>query len=112
MAQPKITIDLKRAEALAARGLTLEQIAVSLGIGVRTLSRHKRQEADLAEAIKRGREKGIATVANKLFESAMDGNTAAMIFFLKARGGWSEKIDISSTVTQPQTVTIDNDLKE
>ena len=101
MAQPKITIDPKRVEALASRGLSLEQIAVSLGFNVRTLLRHKKQESELSEAIKRGREKGIATVANKLFESAMAGNTAAMIFFLKARGGWSEKIDISSTVTQP-----------
>lgn len=83
-------IDLKQVEALASRGLTYEQIAVSLGIDVRTLYNKRMRNAEISEAIKRGRQKGISLVANKLFEQATSGNTTAMIFFLKAQGGWRE----------------------
>lgn len=83
-------IDLKQVEALASRGLTYEQIAISLGFDVRTLYNKRKKHSEISDAIKRGRQKGISLVANKLFEQATSGNTTAMIFFLKAQGGWRE----------------------
>ena len=32
-----------------------------------------------------------ATIANKLFEAANNGNVTAQIFFLKARAGWRDQ---------------------
>lgn len=88
--KPFIEIDLEKVEELASHGLTMEQIATSLGITDRTLYRRKKLESEISEAIKRGRRKGIATIANKLYASAEGGNMAAMIFFLKTQGGWKE----------------------
>jgi predicted DNA-binding protein (UPF0251 family) len=88
--KPKIQIDLKQVESLAANGLTQEQIASALGISERTLYQQKRDSADFAAAIKRGKAKGIALVTNKLMESIKGGNMTGMIFFLKTQAGWKE----------------------
>ena len=88
--KPKIHIDLKQVESLAANGLTQEQIAAALGISESTLHQRKRDCADFAAAIKRGKAKGIALVTNKLMESIKGGNMTGMIFFLKTQAGWKE----------------------
>lgn len=94
-----VKIDLKKVEALASRGLTYEQIALSLGIDSSTLWRKRQKSQKLQDAIKRGKEKGIALIANKLFEEASSGNIAAMIFFLKAQGGWKERQVVEQKVS-------------
>ena len=88
--KPKIEINIKQVEALAARGLTQQQIADSLGISESTLYTNKRENVDFAEAIKRGKAKGIATVTNKLFAKIEEGNLTATIFYLKTQAGWKE----------------------
>ena len=88
--KPKIQIDLAKVESLAANGLTQEQIASALGISERTLRSRKGEIADFADAIKRGKAKGIALVTNKLMESIKGGNMTGMIFFLKTQAGWKE----------------------
>ena len=95
--KPKIEIDLAKVEALASRLLSKEQIAISLGISERTLYTNQKESAEFAAAIKRGREKGVATVANKLVESAIEGNTTAQIFILKTHGGqeWKDRQDVN-----------------
>ncbi|SMB88495.1 hypothetical protein SAMN05660772_02818 [Pasteurella testudinis DSM 23072] len=104
--KPKIEINLKQVEALAARGLTQQQIADSLGISETTLYTNKRENVDFAEAIKRGKAKGIATVTNKLFAKIEEGNLTATIFYLKTQAGWREtevteiRGEINQTVTE------------
>lgn len=112
--KPKIEIDLAKVEALASRLLTKEQICISLGISETTLYKNQRENADFADAIKRGREKGVSAVANKLVESAMAGNTTAQIFVLKTHGGqeWRDKQDVNLSSDQPVQIKIVNDLKE
>ena len=88
--KPKIHIDLKQVESLAANGLTQEQIAAALGISESTLTKRKKENTDFTDAIKRGKAKGIALVTNKLMESIKGGNITAMIFFLKTQAGWKE----------------------
>ena len=88
--KPKIQIDLNKVESLAANGLTQEQIAAALGISESLLYQQKRENEEFAEAIKRGKAKGIALVTNKLMESIKNGNMTGMIFFLKTQAGWKE----------------------
>ena len=88
--KPKIHIDLKQVESLAANGLTQEQIASALGISESTLTKRKKENTDFTDAIKRGKAKGIALVTNKLMESIKGGNMTGMIFFLKTQAGWKE----------------------
>ncbi len=82
---------LEKAERLAARGLTMEQIAYSIGMGTSTLYDKAKENLELSEAIKRGKAKGIATIANALFEGAKNGNTTSQIFYLKCRAKWKEE---------------------
>lgn len=95
----KIEIDLKKAEELAGRGLTLDEIALSLGVSIRTLHRRKSLTAELALAIKKGRVKTRVDVANALYEECMKGNLGAIIWFEKTRFGISDKVSSDSELT-------------
>jgi len=99
--------DLSKMEALAARGLTEEQIARSLGIHPDTLRRKKKVYAEVVEAIQTGKAKGIADIANELYQSAKEGNTTAQIFFLKCRADWVEasRLEISGLDGKPIQLT-------
>jgi len=91
---------VEKAESLAARGLTLDQIANCLGIGLSTLCAKKIRYLEFEEAIKRGRDKGISIVANALFENAKAGNTVASIFYLKCRAHWKE-VNVLEHIVKP-----------
>lgn len=88
--KPKIEINLQQVEKLAASGLTQQQIADSLGISVTTIESRLRESEEFKDAIKKGKAKGVAVIANQLFEKAKSGDTTSMIFFLKAQAGWKE----------------------
>lgn len=78
-------------EKYAALGLTKEQIAYNMGITYKTLNEKSKEDSEFCDAIKRGQAKGIQIVANALFNNAINGNTVAQIFFLKARAKWCEQ---------------------
>lgn len=67
-----------------------QDIALCLGIHPGTLSMKKGQLADLNEAIKRGKAKGIARVTNALLKNIDIGNVTAQIFYLKCQAKWME----------------------
>lgn len=77
----------KQVSQMAAAGITHAQIAqcVRDGIAKSTLELHFRDELTTALA------KANATVAGKLYNTAMEGNVTAMIFWLKTRAKWEEK---------------------
>ena len=95
--RPEIEIDLKQVEKLASIGLNEGQVAEALGINRKTLVARKHKYKEFSEALKGGQAKGIATVANNLFEQSREGNVSAGIFFMKNRAGWSDKIDQNTT---------------
>ncbi len=82
---------LQAAEDAAARGLSDVQVAEVLGISRATLDRRKRDDEAFEAAIKKGKARGIQEVSNMLFETALQGSVPAMIFYLKARAGWTDK---------------------
>ena len=82
----KKDVPAQRVEALAAQGLTIDEIAGCLSISRSTLYNRMGAEVDVLDAVKRGRSKGMATITNALFQSAKGGNTTAQIFYLKNRG--------------------------
>jgi|GEM_PF-2299461 len=79
-------------EAMAAKGLTVEQIVESLGCATSTFYENRKKYPEIEESFKKGRAGGIKDIANALFEKAIAGDTVAMIFYLKSRGGWSDKV--------------------
>ena len=62
-----------------------------------SLYEKQKEYLELLESIKRGKDKGIATITNALFNSAKEGNLGAQIFYLKNRAGWKDKIETEHT---------------
>jgi transcriptional regulator with XRE-family HTH domain len=105
--RPPFKIDnalLKKTKGLAARGLTQQQIADSLGIEITTLHKYKNLNTDFNKAIREGKALGIAEVANSLFNTATGGNVAAQIFYMKNRAGWADKQEVDMAVTKVKTL--------
>ena len=112
--RPKAEIDLKKVEEYASQLLSNDQIAINLGVCRKTFYVRKAENPEIDEAIKRGREKGIAKITNKLVDSALKGNTTAQIFILKTHGGqeWKDKQEVNLSSDQPISIKLVNDLKE
>jgi hypothetical protein len=93
----EITEELcKKAETLAAQGLTVSEIASVLGVGERTLYEKQAKFPQFSQAITDGRAKGIATITNSLFQKAKSGDTPAIKYYLNNRSEeWSERKDLS-----------------
>ena len=74
-------------------GTTQADIARVLHIDEKTLRKYYRDELDLAKS------KANATIGGALFNKAKNGDTAAMIFWMKTQAKWAERheLDHSST---------------
>ena len=90
---------LKKIETLAAQGLTEAQICSCIGWSRDTLWRKKKIHSELTGTIKKGKDKGLAVIANALFEKAKKGDTTAQIFYLKNRAPdeWKDRRDNTFT---------------
>ncbi len=76
---------------LAGLGLTHDNIADLVGIARPTIELRYRDELDIGHATANRR------VAQRLFDLAMEGNAAALIYWTKARMGWREVQQIESS---------------
>jgi hypothetical protein len=94
-----IEIDPDKVETLASQGLTMDQISSCLGCCTATLYNKMGSEVEVLDAIKRGRAKGVATIANALFETGKAGNVTAQIFYLKNRSpeDWKDRKETELT---------------
>ena len=79
---------------------------MALGIGLSTLYEKQNEFTEFAEAIKRGKGKGIQTITNRLYEKALEGDNTAMIFYLKNRAGWQDKIEKETIVEHKQVIDL------
>jgi len=82
---------MEQAESYASRGLKKKEIAIALGISRETMNEKCKEYPQFSDAIKRGRAKGLAHVANLLIKNAEAMNVSAQIFYLKAIGKWSDQ---------------------
>jgi hypothetical protein len=99
MARPRFTFDAAQVRSLAARGLTMEEIALSLRIGISTLYKHKSACVEFMEAIKQGQADGAITVTNALYEEVKNRNLGAIIWYEKTRRGLRETTNVDQHVT-------------
>jgi hypothetical protein len=83
----------RQAEAMSGFGVPMEQIAAIMrgGIHLETLRAH------FAEELLQGKAKANAKIGQTLFQKAMGGDTAAMIWWSKTQMRWSEtqKIEVN-----------------
>ena len=86
-----ITDDQKQQIEKLAAVLTVEQLADFLGIGRTTFYEIMERDEEISVRYKRGRANAIGGVAKNLVQKAMNGDNAAMIFYLKTQAGWKEQ---------------------
>lgn len=83
--------EISQANRLAMVGLNNDQLAGYFGVSPATWDRIMERQAEVGEAIEKGRASGIGKVAASLFQNATQkNNVAAQIFFLKTRARWRE----------------------
>lgn len=94
----------------ARNGLTNEQIASNMSIGITTLWEWRKKSPKIANALKIGKDEADIQVENALYKAALEGNTTAMIFWLKNRRSkeWRDKIQQKITTESAVKLVIDN----
>lgn len=108
MAKVDIWLDkdnLIRVQGWARDGLTDEQIAVKMGISIRTLYTWKKQHLQFSQALKSGKEVVDYAVENALLKKALAGDVGACCFWLKNRrpDKWKDRIDAAVTMEDQKT---------
>ena len=93
---------------MAKRGWTDEQMAELLGVTEQTLNNWKSKHRKFFESLKNAKEYADDLVVKSLYEQALDGNTTAMIFWLKNRqpGKWRDKQDLEHKGSLNYDITI------
>lgn len=94
----------------ARNGLTNEQIASNMDIAVSTLWEWRKKSPKISNALKIGKDEADIQVENALYKAALEGNTTAMIFWLKNRRSkeWRDKIQQEITTESAVKLVIDN----
>lgn len=91
-------------EGWKRNGLTDKQIAGNIGISVNTLDKWKQRFVQIRQALKIGHESANYAVERKLFQKAMNGNTTAMIFWLK--NNWRDKYNDSELSPEERKLAV------
>ena len=91
MVQPHRPTDDTRAKvrSLVIAGVAHDDICRVIGVAKATLYKHYRDDLDRALA------ETNANVASTLVQKALNGDTTAAIFFLKARAGWRDRVALT-----------------
>lgn len=87
--------NLIRVQGWARDGLTDQQIAQRMGIGVRTLYEWKKKHPQFSQALKSGKEVVDYAVENALLKKALAGDVGACCFWLKNRrpDKWKDRME-------------------
>lgn len=81
--RPQKPIDVAKVRSLAAIHCTDEEIASVLDISVDTLSRRKKEDPEVLNALEGGRNQGKASLRRLQWQAAQKGNSALLIFLGK-----------------------------
>jgi len=103
-----IVIDYERVEYLASLNMGIMDICKSLNVGWDTFNKHRiKKNSELAEALDRGKAKGLQLATSKLMEKIQDGEFNAIQFYLKSadRDTWAEKQTVEHTLNIKDALT-------
>jgi hypothetical protein len=105
----RLTVDEKMLNdvyTLAGRGMTQEQIAQYFGLSNAGWYKYCKRHPALKDSVSKGQAQTLSYVCGKLFEMIKAGNVTATIFYLKTRGGFSEKAFEASQLSKEPTAKI------
>ena len=104
--------NLIRIRGWARDGLTDEQIAHRMGIGVRTLYEWKKKFSQFSQALKSGKEVVDYAVENALLKKALAGDVGACCFWLKNRrpDRWRDRVETEEDIPDFGFDEVDNNL--
>lgn len=86
--------DLKLVQNLCLLGLSEERTAKCVGIALETLRKY------YGEVLENYRDKTLSKVAECAMQLALKGNPSMIMFVLKTRAGWSEKVGLDDDTKQ------------
>ena len=97
---------LLRIQGWARDGLTDEQIAKNMNIGLTTFYEWKKRYPEFRESLKENKDVVDRKVENALLKNALNGNVTAQIFWLKNRkpNEWREKREIEVNEAQSSSM--------
>lgn len=72
-------------QGLRAQGVSVKDVCSLIGISERSARKLYQNE------LEKGKSQANAAIAGKIFEMAMQGNTACLLFWAKCQMGWQEK---------------------
>ncbi len=86
----------EKARKISLLGATDKDLANILGVCETTINQWKISHKEFSKALKDGKGIADAEVASSLYQKALDGDTTAMIFWLKNRNKthWRDKHDV------------------
>ena len=92
-----INIDYDRLEHLASLNMGTMEICRNLGISWDTFDRNKKRKAEFADALQRGKAKGIQRATSKLMDKIDDGEFQAIQFYLKNADSdnWADRQEVN-----------------
>lgn len=108
---------LDQIEAYAARFLKEDDIAYLVGTNPRTWYERKNEVPHISQRVKNGRAKVKANLSHKIYEEAMAGNTACLIFLNKTVCGLRENDPLihmnidNRSITMKDSATAEDALK-
>jgi len=94
---------------MAGRGLTVNQIAICLGVSPATIYNKQAQYLEFLETIKKGKAVGVSKVTNALFQNAtVNKDNVAIIYYLNNRDkdNWSNKHEVATTVEHKNVIDL------
>ena len=92
-----INIDYDRLEYLASLNMGTMDICRNLGISWDTFDRNKKRKAEFADALQRGKAKGLQRVTSRLMDKIDDGEFQAIQFYLKNADSdnWADRQEVN-----------------
>jgi len=98
IADDKFLLDVQR---LSSLGLSIEQIHFYFGLDHHEWGSLVHKYPRISVAINKGFSHGMERAASQLWEKMDQGSLSAIMFYLKTRGGWCDKSNITVTQVAP-----------
>ena len=94
---PKVLTEeqIEQVERLA-RYLPTELLAGYFGMGKTTFYEVLKRQPEVSERYKKGKAAAVSEIASTLVSKAIDGDMTAAIFYLKTRGGYTDKTQVDN----------------